>query len=420
MDAVSEPGVASAAFGGWTPNDPPYRRVTVALFLGGAATFAMAYAPQPLLPVLRQEFGVTPASATLAISVTTGAMGLALLGFGPWSDAVGRVRVMRATLLVAAVVAVVTGLAGSWEQVLVLRALQGVAIAGLPAVAAAYLREELHPDWVASATGLYIGGTASGGMVGRLAAGALADWLGWRWALVGVGAASLAIAVALWLLLPAPRRFHPSPLRLDQLAANARRMVADRGLVTLYVVGFAAMGAFVALFNGLAFRLAAPPFALSVGVAGLFYLVVGFGSVSSPVAGRLVARLGARRVLLLALAVELAGIAATLLDHPVAVAVGMAGVAVGLFAAHGVTSGWVSSRAAGRGPGTALAGSLYLACYYAGSSVMGTAAGSAWTAGAWPAVAGLGGALIVGALLLAWSLRRRSPESSRRPLGHPR
>ena len=86
---MSDPGAAP----GWPPTAPASRRITLALFLAGAATFAMAYAPQPLLPVLRTEFGVTPASATLSLSITTGAMGLALLVFGPVSDAVGRVRV---------------------------------------------------------------------------------------------------------------------------------------------------------------------------------------------------------------------------------------------------------------------------------------------------------------------------------------
>lgn len=391
---------------GWRPSDPTYRRITLALFLAGVATFALAYAPQPLLPVLRAEFAITPAVATLSLSTTTVGLGLALLFFGPLSDAVGRVRLMQATLLVAALIGIAAAFVDSWTTMLVLRAAEGIAIAGLPAVATAYLREEVHRDHALGATGLYIGGTAIGGMAGRLLSGFLADVLDWRWALGGIGVLALAIAGALRFLLPPSRRFRPSPLHPAQLTANARRMVLDRGLVALYLVGFLLMGSFVAVFNGMAFRLAAPPFLLSVGVAGLVFVVNGLGSITSPLAGRLAARFGSRAVVPFGVLVNLAGIALTLVDTLWAIMAGLALVTSGFFAAHGVTSAWVTARAARKGPGTAMAGSLYLAAYYFGSSVMGALAGSAWSWGHWPAVAGLCGALLGLALALALGMRR--------------
>lgn len=400
------PMTGDAALQGWTPRDRTYLRITVALFLAGVATFALAYAPQPLLPVLRTEFSITPASATLSLSTTTVMLGLALLFFGPLSDAIGRVPLMQATMLIAAVIGIASGFVQTWDQMLLLRAAQGLAIAGLPAVAAAYLREEIHHDFATAATGLYIGGTAIGGMSGRLISGFLADLLDWRWAMGGIGVMALVIAFALRFLLPPSRRFQASQLHPAALADNARRMVLDRGLLSLYLIGFVLMGAFVAVFNGMAFRLAAPPFLLSVGVAGLIFIVNGLGSVTSPFAGRLAARYGSRAVVPLALVVYLAGIAVTMIDSLWAIMAGLALVTSGFFAAHGVTSAWVTARASRKGPGTAMAGSLYLAFYYFGSSVMGALAGSAWSAGHWPAVAGLCTALLVVGLLLALGMRR--------------
>lgn len=394
-----------ASFAGWTPKDLTYTRITVALFLAGVATFALAYAPQPLLPVLREHFAITPASATLALSTTTVTLGIALLFFGPLSDAVGRVRIMQVSLFVAGVIGVAAGFVQTWDQMLVLRAAQGFAIAGLPAVAAAYLREEIRHDFATGATGLYIGGTAIGGMSGRLLSGFLADVLDWRWAMGGIGALALVIALTLWFLLPGSRRFTASALHPIALAENARRMVLDRGLISLYLIGFTSMGAFVAVFNGMAFRLAAPPFVLSVGVAGLVFVVNGLGSVTSPVAGRLAARYGSRAVVPLALGVNLAGVALTLVDSLWAIVAGLALVTSGFFAAHGVTSAWVSARASLKGPGVAMAGSLYLAFYYFGSSIMGTLAGSAWSLGQWPAVAALCGGLLVAGLACALGMR---------------
>lgn len=390
---------------GWRPGDPEYRRITVSLFLAGLATFALVYCTQPILPLLADDFGVTPAVSTLSLSVTTVAMGVALMVFGPLSDAVGRLTLMRVTLLVAALVAVASAFAPSWTLLLVLRGVLGFTVAGLPAVAAAYLREEVSPIWASAATGLYIGGTAIGGMSGRLLTGLVSDLLGWRAALGVIGGMGLAIAVLLGVLLPAARRFVPTPLHHRELADNARRMLLDRGLVTLYAIGFVSMGGFVAAFNGLVFRLLLPPFSLSVGVASLVFVTYLLGSVSSPLAGRLAIERGYRTVTPLTLLLVGAGLALTLVDHLAAVVGGVGLITFGFFACHGTVSSWVSARAANKGRGTGMAGAMYLAFYYFGSSVFGALAGSAWSAAGWPGVAGLSGCLVAVALALAVSMR---------------
>jgi YNFM family putative membrane transporter len=403
---------------GWAPGDPAYRRITVALFLAGLATFALVYCTQPLLPLLADAFDITPAAATLSVSVTTLSMGVALLVFGPLSDSVGRLGLMRITLLVAALIAVASAFSPSWWILLALRGALGFAVAGLPAVATAYLREEIDPAWATPVTGLYIGGTAIGGMSGRLITGLLAQGFGWQIALGGIGVMSLVIAVGLGVLLPPARRFTPTPLRHEELLDNARRMVADRGLLTLYGIGFCAMGAFVAAFNGLSFRLAAPPFGLPVGAASLVFVTYVIGSFSSPWAGRLAARFGFRAVVPAALAVFAAGVALTLAPNLGVVIVGVGVITFGFFAAHGVTSGWVTARAANRGRGTGMAGALYLAFYYAGSSVWGAVAGTAWSWGGWVAVAAVSGGLVLIAWVLALSMRR-VPLAPARPYDAP-
>lgn len=390
----------------------------MALFLAGLATFAMVYCTQPLLPLLADDFGVTPAISTLSLSVTTVAMGVALMVFGPVSDAVGRLTLMRVTLLVAGLVAVASAFAPSWGLLLALRGILGFAVAGLPAVAAAYLREEVSPTWASAATGLYIGGTAIGGMSGRLITGVVADFFGWRSALGFIGAMGLVIAVLLGLLLPAARHFVGTPLHHRTLTDNARRMLLDRGLVTLYLIGFVSMGGFVAAFNGLAFRLLLPPFSLSVGVASLVFVSYLFGSVSSPWAGRVAVERGVRVVVPWAIVVFGLGVAVTLIDHLVAVVAGVALITMGFFACHGTVSSWVTARAANKGPGMGMAGAMYLAFYYFGSSVFGAVAGSAWSAAGWPGVALLTGALVLVALGLAISMRWVPPVPG--PGGPPR
>jgi MFS transporter, YNFM family, putative membrane transport protein len=390
---------------GHRSGDPAPTRAATAVFLAGLAVFATLYAPQALLPELSRSFDVSPAGSTLAISITTAALAIGLLVLGPLSDRRGRTPVLHAGLAGAAVLAVLLALTPAWWVLLVLRALQGFALAGLPAVAVAYLREELHPSVSSRAIGLYVSGTALGGLTGRLLAGLLTEIGGWRTALGGVAVLAVGCAVAVRVLLPASRRF--SPVRgegalLRQLAAG----FTDPALLALYGMAALLMGGFVAVYNAGTFRLESAPYSLTPALASLVFLAYLLGSLSSPTAGWLADRLGRRLVVPAAVAVMGAGIALTLPGPLLLVVAGVCVLTVGFFAAHGVASGWVAIRAQAGGRAVGQAASLYSFWYYVGSSVGGTLAGRAWTAAGWPGVAVLAGGCTAAALLLTVLLGR--------------
>ncbi|MBK7721333.1 MAG: MFS transporter [Austwickia sp.] len=420
------PGPASNLPPGHELGAPAYWRITVCMFLAGLVTFAPLYGVQPLLPILAAEFGVTPARSTLAVSAATLGIGAALLVVGPLSEVIGRRVLMLGSLSAAAVTGVACGLAPSFEWLLVARAAQGVALSGLPAVAVAYLSEELAPRAQARAAGLYIGGTALGGMSGRLLVGGLAEIADWRVGLVVLGVGSAIGASALAVLLPASRRFVPAPRGPRALARTTGALLTDRAMVGLFAVAATGMGAFVAVFNAIAFRLTQPPYSLSSGTLGLVYLVYLSGSASSMLAGRAVARHGQRAVAPWGAAIMTLGALITLAQPLPLVIVGIGTITVGFFALHAVASGWVAARAlAGAGaPGTA--SSLYLVSYYAGASGFGTLAGTAWSAFGWPAVATLCAGLSLVAFTLVLLVRRvppivsggrRNPRAGERPVG---
>lgn len=402
---------------GYRPGDREYRRVAVSLFAAGVATFALLYCAQPVLPVLAREFDLTPAQSALSVSVTTLGLGVALLVAGTLSDVVGRTLLMHLSLASSALVGLLVAWSPNWPVLLVLRGVQGVVLAGLPAVAVAYLREEIAPEARGRATGLYIGGTALGGMSGRLVVGAVAEAAGWRWAIVAVALIGIGCAVSVWQLLPRSRNFRPAPRDGRRLAAMTRRSLSDPALLGLYGIGAASMGAFVGVYNTIGFRLESAPYLLGVGVAGLVYLTYSLGSVSSLLAGRAADRWGHRAVMPVAALVMLAGLLGTLATPLGLIVAALCVFSMGFFAVHAVASGWVAARAGAGGRAAGQAASVYLFCYYLGSSVFGSLAGSAWTRGAWPAVVALTGSLAVVLLVLAAALRRvpalRHPEAGR-------
>jgi YNFM family putative membrane transporter len=411
----AQPSTGSTPHEGYRVGEAGYRRITVALFAAGLATFALLYSTQALLPEFPRAFSISAAQSTLSVSLTTIGLGIALLVAGPLSEVVGRTRLIHLSLVASALVAVACAVAPTWEVLLGLRLLQGVTLAGLPAVATAYLREELHPGTHARAAGVYIGGTAIGGMTGRLVTGPIADLAGWRWALAAIAAVGLVCAVAVRLLLPASRNFVPAAASAGHLAAMTRRALGDPALRALYAIGACSVGAFVAVFNALGFRLTSAPFDLGLGAAGLVFLVYPIGTVGSMIAGRLADRFSRRGVVPIGCLIAIAGVLLTLPDRLPVVVLGLSVMTAGFFAVHGVASGWVPTRAHAGGVAAGQAASLYLFAYYLGSSVFGSLTGPAWTAAGWPGVVLLaGGLLLVTGLLAVWLRRIPSLDPLRR------
>lgn len=353
----------------------PYRRASLALFCAGFATFALLYCVQPLLPMLAQHFAVTAATSSLALSLTTLSLAFCLLLSGALSESWGRKPVMVTALGLACVLGIGCALVERWEWLLVLRGLLGVTLSGLPALAMAYVGEEFEPQSLPAAMGLYIGGTALGGMLGRLLAGLFGDLVGWQMALgIMAGMGVLALGLFVWLL-PASRHFRAQPLALGGLLNNFASHLGNPALRKLFLLAFLLMGGFVALFNYVGFRLAAPPFSLSGTVIGLLFSVYLVGILSAGWGGRLVQRLGAARVMLGGIGIMLVGIACCATPWLACVVLGLGLATLGFFATHAVASGQVGQRADGA---KAQASALYLCAYYLGSSLLGYAAGWVW------------------------------------------
>jgi len=385
------------------PGDPGMRRVRLGLFAAALAIFALLYAPQPLLPQLASTFRVSPATASLAMSAATFALAIAVIPMSSLSEVFGRRRIMTVSALTASALGLAVPLAPSLPVLLAIRVLEGFALAGVPAVAMAYLAEEVERGSFGRAMGLFIAGNSIGGLAGRIAAGALADHGGWRLALGVVGAISVLCAVLFAILLPRSAHFTPAPPRIRGLLGTLRRNFSDTGLLRLYLIAFAIVGTLVTVYNYLAFRLSAAPFRLSATVIGFLFVVYLAGTYSSAAAGRAADRFGRYRVLCGALLVSAAGVLLTLPSSVALIVVGLVVLTGGFFAAHAVASAWVGRRAR---VAPAQASALYTCAFYIGSSVAGSIGGVFYGSGGWPATVAFVLALLAVALASAASIRR--------------
>ena len=389
--------VAPVDWPGHSRGSTEYRRLLAALFFGGMATFAQLYSPQSVLPLIAGDLGTGAADAALTVSAATVGLAVSVLAWAALADRIGRVQAMTISITAATILGLLVPLAPNSAMLLSGRFVEGLMLGGVPAIAIAYLTEEVDAGNAARAAGSYVAGTTIGGLAGRLVTGPLAEHVGWRMGVLAVAALCGLSAVAFMRLVPPARAFQPS-----RGAESIRRLLGNlrsAHQLALYAQAFLLMGGFVAIYNVLGFRLTAAPFELPQTLASLVFLAYLAGTWASARAGVEAGRFGRRTVLLGSIATMVVGTALTVSHHIAVVLAGLVIATAGFFGAHAIASGWVAHAA---GDGKAQASSLYNLFYYAGSSAVGWLGGLAFDAAGWTAVAGvvIGLAVLAGGLAL--------------------
>ena len=148
--------VAPSEWPGHARGSAAYGRLLAALFCAGVATFAQLYSPQAVLPLIAADLGIGAASAALMVSAST--VGLAI-GVIPWStlaDRIGRVKAISISVTGATTVGLLVPFAPTFQLLLAGRFLEGLIVGGVPAIAVAYLTEEIDPVHAARAAGTFL------------------------------------------------------------------------------------------------------------------------------------------------------------------------------------------------------------------------------------------------------------------------
>ncbi len=369
---------------------PAFWRATLALCLGSVMVFSNLYITQPLLPLIREAFSVTPLQAGMTLSVTTLTLGVCLLLFGPLSDAIGRRVIILSTLTLLALTTFAAAFAADYAMLLLLRGLQGAFIAGLPAAAMAYMGDEFEPNALLLAVGLYIGANSIGGIAGRVISGVAAHQWGWQTSFLSLAAFDLVCLLLVLWLLPASRRFEPRPLRPRQMLGDLAGHLRNPMILAACVIGGLNFFVFVNQYSYITFVLADAPYHLSSDWLGLLFLTYLTGTLAAGFSGRLVAGRSQPLAMALGILILMAGSLLTLIPHLAVIVLGFFVNALGFFFAHTQAAGWVTRHAQ---TARASATSLYLTFYYAGATLGGLYLNLFWDWAKWVGV-------VVGSLLV--------------------
>lgn len=349
--------------------------------------FANVYVTQPLLPMIATSFSISVLEANASFTITTFVLGISLLVFGPLSDALGRKWLILVTMLGIVLTTFALALTTHYQTLLVLRGLQGFFLAGLPAIAIAYLSEEFRADAMLIAVGLYIAGNSLGGISGRLLGGFLGELKGISDTFLIMGIISTLCLFAFAYLLPNSQNFKPKPLKIKIILKNYQHHLANRNMLIAYVIGGLSFFIFINQYSYVTFVLEAAPFSLSSKLIGMLFITYLAGTCASSISGRLALRYSQPFCIMLGTGLLIIGSIITLKMSIASIILGLSVNSFGFFLTHSTASAWVSKHASrSKIKANASASALYLTFYYMGASLGSFYLDPFWRAYGWNGV----------------------------------
>ena len=366
----------------------PLSRLQWLVFGLASAVFTTVYIPQPVLPVLRQQFGVSAGAASLTVSAVVLGMALANLPFGALADRLPIRPILLAGGLVVSAAGLASALAPTLPLLVGARFVQGLFIPALTTCLVAYLARVMPAERLNVVMGSYVSATVVGGLAGRLLSGFLLPAVLWRRAFFVAAALLLAATLAAYRGLP---RESEQGHAVSE-SVRFRDVLFRHDLFRLYCVGAGAFFVFSSVFNYMPFYLHGEPFHWSTRAVTLLYLSYLVGVVIGPLAGKLSNRVGNGTAMVAGALVFGAGIATTLIPRGWAMALALGLVCAGFFTLHASAAGALNRKlSAGRGRANA----FYVLFYYLGGAAGITLSGHAYQLAGWPGVVALAGVVLL-------------------------
>lgn len=361
------------------------------------------YFNQPLLHSIATQLQVRDASAALIVTLAQVAYAAGLL-LVPLGDMLERRRLITTLMLLAALGLFTSGFAGSYALLAL-----GTVLTGLFSVAAQVLvplaATLAAPGRSGRAVGLVMSGLLVGILAARSVAGLLSELGGWTLVYRVAGVAMVAVALALWWVMPRSRnagRAQGYGQVLRSLGTLALRHPRLRSRALLGGLSFASVSV---LFSTMALLLAGPAHRLGDAGIGLVGLAGVAGALMANVAGRMADRGQAQVATAVSVGLLLLGWGALWLGATSLVwfVVGMLVVDLALQGVH-ISNQNVIYRL--DPTARARINAVYMTSYFTGAA-SGSALGSvAWLWGGWGATCALGGSIaVLNALALAHDQR---------------
>jgi predicted MFS family arabinose efflux permease len=196
----------------------------------------------PILPIIGDQLQMPESIQGILISVYALMVGIFALIIGPVSDKIGRRRVLLIGTLSLAIALMLHGVVQSWQQLLFMRAVAGVAGGLLSGSAVSYVGDYFPVHRRGWATGWIMSGAATGQIFGIPLGTLMAEYFGFRIPFLMFGITMLAT----WVLV---LRYVPQPdVRLNTAAITLKSALSEYSALIRNPAIFAATGSFFLMF----------------------------------------------------------------------------------------------------------------------------------------------------------------------------
>jgi YNFM family putative membrane transporter len=371
------------------------RNLVVAL-IATVIAFSTLYIPQPMLPLLAQQFGVSTGQAGLLMTLAMLPLAVAPVLYGYFLQAIPARLMLQVALSLLALNQISFVFADEFWHLLALRFLQGLLLPAIFTALMTYCASMAAPGMVRRTMGFYIGATIIGGFIGRLVGGVFASSFDWHTAFVVMGVMQL---VPLLLLSRVEADADINFARLDPRSVS--RVLANRNYRFMFLTLASVFFVFSGILNIVPFHLrdiepGSTPLLISMLYLG--YLV---GAPMSFFSDSISRWLGdERKGLLLGLAIHGFGLVMMLFVALQGLIVAMFFLAAGFFLIHALLSGLANHLAQEH---KGVVNGIYVSIYYFSGAL------GSWLPGYLYEGIGWHGMVLVFLLLLgigAWSISR--------------
>jgi EmrB/QacA subfamily drug resistance transporter len=220
-------GAAAEASGRDAPDARRLRTILIAVCVALMAVIASVSGLNVAQPDMAVEFGASQTTILWIINIYTLTLAALLLPLGAIGDRLGRKSMLITGLIIFGAASALAGLAPSSEVMIAARVLSGVGAAIIMPITLAVITSTFPQEQRGKAIGVWTGVAGGGGIIGMFLSALLVDVADWRWLFLLPIA---LVAVSLGMMRSVPNSREHSGHSFDTMGALAS-VVAVVGLI---------------------------------------------------------------------------------------------------------------------------------------------------------------------------------------------
>jgi len=372
------------------------------------AIVANIYYAQPIISLIAPDIGMSSGSASLIVSLTQIGYAIGLFFLVPLADLVENRRLMIMTLVITILSLIAAGLAEQPSVFLIVAVLIGfssVSVQMLVPLAAHLASEETRGRVV----GGIMGGLLLGILLARPLSSLITDHFGWRTVFLGAAALMVMISIVVALTIPKWQPTHRASY--GQLLMSLGQLIRHEPVLRQRALYQGLMFAAFSLFWTAVPLALSGEFGLTQSQIAIFSLVGAIGAIAAPLSGRLADAGHTRRASQLAMMLGIVSFLPAFI-RPVYGVIGLAvtGVALDFAVQMNMVLGQRAVYALAANSRGRL-NALYVTSIFIGGAVGSSVASPLYEYGKWIAVAVVGSALSLTALMIFWVVSHRAKQN---------